>query len=361
MPPLPLLAALAAASPASAAPDAEPTFAVQPYGFVVPSFTYIADDPRALTAQDGAALAARIGVDSRLAVGKSAGAVAARIEVELTPEPQLKDAVVSYRPVSFLRFDGGQFKVPYGLGYLASDTRRLLPSTPQAYTDLTNRDMGLTLTASLPIRQRVIASVQGGVFNGEGPNRLQNVNQRYLYAVRGVITPFGARDRVFEGSDGALYLGLGGGWVYNYIGADASAEEINQYAGELQFAWNVVSLQGEYLAGTHAFANAAVQDYAQNGWYGTLGLFVPAPWTRDHLQLVARVGEAEPDDEVVGDFAGQVAPHAREYTGGVNLYWVAPPRAFHDLKLQLAYSAFEELEGEPYTNARFTTAVTVRF
>jgi hypothetical protein len=356
----PLLLPLLSLHPATAA-DNDPLFAVTPYGFVVPGFSYIQDDPEALTAQDGFTLAARLGLESRLQVGNTPGAIAARVEVELTPSPLLKDAVLSYRPAPFLRVDAGQFKVPYGLGYLASDTRRLLPSTPLIYTDMTGRDMGVMVTASLPIQKKTWAAAQFGAFNGEGANRIQNVNQRFMYAARGVFTPFGARDRVFEGSDGATYLGIGGGWLYNLIGADDSAEEINQYQAELQFSWNVLSLQGEYLFGEHAFANASVQDYHQMGWYGTIGCFIPAPWVREHIQLVGRYAQSEPDDEVVGDFSGQVAPNSEEITGGLNLYWVAPPRPFHDLKLQFAYSTFRELEGTKFLNDRFTTAATVRF
>ena len=341
--------------------DTDPLFTVTPYGFIIPGFSYIQDDPEALTAQDGFTLAARLGLESRLQVGKTPGVIAARIEVDLTPAPLLKDAVLSYRLASFIRIDAGQFKVPYGLGYLAADTRRLLPATPLIYNDMTARDMGLMVTASLPIQKKTWASAQLAVFNGEGANRIQNVNQKLLYAVRGTFTPFGARDRIFEGPDGATYLGIGGGWMYNLLGAEESAEEINQYQGELQFSWNVLSLQGEYLFGEHAFTNGSVQDYRQIGWYGTLGCVIPAPWVREHIQLVGRYAQAEPDDAVEGDFAGQVAPNSEEITGGLNLYWVGPPRPFHDMKLQLAYSTFRELEGSKFMNDRFTAAATVRF
>ena len=65
------------------AADATPLFAVTPYGFVVPGFSYIQDDPEALTAQDGFTLAARLGLESRLQVGDTPGAIAARIEPDI--------------------------------------------------------------------------------------------------------------------------------------------------------------------------------------------------------------------------------------------------------------------------------------
>ena len=172
---------------------------------------------------------------------------------------------------------------------------------------------------------------------------------------------FGARSTTFEGTDGTLYLGVGGGWTYNWLGDGDSSEEINQYAGELQFAWNVVSLQGELLLGQHGFANASVTDYTQVGWYGTAATYIPAPWLKDHVQVVARLGQSEPDDQMVGDPAGQVQPATREITGGANLYWMGAPRPFHDVKLQLAYSHFQELEGVDFLNDRLTAAATARF
>ncbi len=361
------LALLPLAHPADpAAPVPEKPFTVTPYGFVIPSFSWIQDDPAAITAQDGFQLAARLGAEAKLGVAP----IGARVEVELTPDPLLRDGLVWYQPTSFFRVDAGQFKVPYSAGYLASDTRRLLPATPQAYADMTGRDMGVMLTGSLPVADENRATVQLGVFNGEGANRLQNVNQRYLYAVRGVVTPFGARSKVYEGSDGKLYLGVGGGWTYNWIGQDDSSEEVNQYEGELQFAWSIVSLQAEILLGQHAFASASVADYAQSGWYGTVATFVPAPWMKQHVQLVARVGQAEPDDQVVGEVSGQVLPNTRELTGGLNLYWIRPTargpdgpvsNPFHDVKLQLAYSHFQELEGSQFLNDKLTLAGSVRF
>lgn len=335
----------------------EPPFAVTPYGFVMPSFSWIQDDPAAITAQDGFQFAARLGADASFRDAP----ISARVELELNPEPSLKDGVLSYKPAAFLRLDAGQFKVPYAVGYLASDTRRLLPFTPQIYTDMTSRDLGLMVTGSLPIKDKNYASVQVGAFNGEGANRLQNVNQKYLYAIRGLVTPFGARRQAFEGSDGTLYLGVGAGWTYNWIGDGDSSEEVNQYAGELQFAWSLLSVQGEFLLGQHAFANASVADYTQVGWYGTLAAYIPAPWLKDHVQLVGRLGQAEPDDQVVGEGSGQIQPLTREFTGGLNLYWMGAPRPLHDVKLQVAYAHFQELEGSPFLNDKLTAAASVRF
>ncbi len=333
---------------------------MRPYGFVIPSFTTIQDDPNAITAQDGFQLEARLGAEAKFDGGRP-GLLGANLEIDLTPTPLLKDTYVYLHPLPFLRFDLGQFKVPYSVGYLASDTRRLLPATPASLSGSTNRDMGFMVTGTVPVHGKTVATVQAGAFNGEGPDRLQNVNQRFLYAVRGVITPFGAREKVFEGSDGNLYLGVGGAYLYNWIGDGDSSEEINQYAGEAQFAWRLISVQGEFLYGQHAYASAAVSDFNSSGWYGTVSSFIPARWCRKHLQLVARVGENEPDDQVVGDPTGQVLPKALEVTGGVDVYWLVPPRPFEDVKLQLAYSHLDELEGDQFLNDTFTAAASLRF
>ena len=111
------------------------------------------------------------------------------------------------------------------------------PESPRAVGELTSRDLGAAATLSLPIAGRNVASVTSGVYNGEGANRVQNVNQDFLFVQRLLVTPFGARATAMEGTDGATYLGVGGGWLYNRIGEDVTLEEVNQYVAEVQAAW----------------------------------------------------------------------------------------------------------------------------
>ena len=65
---------------------------------------------------------------------------------------------------------------------------------------MVGRDVGFMVTASLPIKGASRASAQLAAFNGEGPNELGNADLHYLYAVRAMITPLGARSRPYEGA-----------------------------------------------------------------------------------------------------------------------------------------------------------------
>jgi hypothetical protein len=347
----------AAGSPAAGAPAAAaPPVTVAPIGWVRPSFTYIQDDPAAVTDQDGFGLSARIGATARFR-----DYVSARAEVELSPSPSLKDAVLTVKPARFLRLDVGQFKIPVSASYQASDTRRLLPTDPRVVSELASRDLGAALTLSLPIDGRNVASVQSGVFNGEGPNLLQNVNQRFEYVERLLVTPFGARDIAFEGTDRKLYLGVGGCYVYNYTGDGETVVESNSFGGELQGAWRFLSVQGEVLTGSDVHANASVEDKTWLGWYGQVGSFVPVGWAKDHVEVVVRVGEDDPSTATVGEATGPELPHSREIAGGVNLYASFADVPLHDVKLQLAYAHQDELEGTAIANDTFTVSAVARY
>jgi len=342
---------------ALAAPSAGTPPEVRLSGFVIPSASFLQDDAASLTDQDGFALLAEAGADgvyepARLGIRFSAG---------LLPEVLLKDAVVVWQPVPQLRVDAGQFKVPLGVAYLPSESRRQLPWLAAAPAEVGTRDIGLALTGSLVLGDRSWAQYTTGAFNGEGANRIQNVNQRFLLTQRLLLTPFGTRNRVMESSDGSLYLGLGGGWTWNVVGDGASAEEINQFAGELQFAWKPLSLQAEVLAGDHFYANADLQDYAFLGGYGQLGCFVPVGWAARHVELVARVGWNDPDTGSEGAAEGPVLPATLEVSGGLSIYAFADPGRFHDLKFQLAYGHFDETEGAEAANDRLLAQAVARF
>lgn len=328
---------------------------VTPFGWVRPGYTWIQDDDVVVTDQDGFVLQSRFGLEASFP-----RKVSARVDVDLTPEPTLKDATASWTPNACFKLDAGQFKVPISIGHLAPDSRRVFPILPLLVQQVSGRDLGVAATGSLPLAGRTRAAFTSAVMNGEGSNKVQNVNQRYLYAQRLLITPFGTRP-ITEGAGGELYLGFGGSWVYNLQGEGTTAEEINWVGGDLQLAWKGVSAQGEFLRGDHRFANATVQDYAVSGFYGQLGSFVPAPWAREHLEVLVRVGQHDANTEVSSDATLQFAPATTELSGGVNLYARALPAAIQDLKLQVAYTRYDETEGAEIANDQIQAQATIRF
>lgn len=328
---------------------------VTPFGWVRPGFTWVQDDDVVVTDQDGFVLQSRLGLEASFPKE-----ISAKVEVDLTPEPSLKDATATWKPNAYLKLDAGQFKVPISVGHLASDSRRVFPNAPLLVEEVSGRDLGVAATGSLPVADETRVSFTTAVMNGEGSNKVQNVNQRYLYAQRLLVTPFGTRP-ITEGASEDLYLGIGGSWVYNLQGEDTTAEEINWVAGDLQLSWKGVTAQGEFLWGDHRFANATVQDYALTGFYGQLGAFVPAPWAKEHLEVVARVGRHDPNTEVSSDATLQFAPATMEVSGGLNLYARQLPAAIQDVKLQVGYTHYTETEGADIGNDQLQTQATVRF
>ena len=341
---------------------------LKPIGYVRPSGSWIQDDPSSTADQDGFSVNARIGLYAKYG---SCG-VDANVEAELTPEFALKDGWVRGKPVCWLGLQVGQFKVPFSISQLASDTRRQLPLNPRIVTAAgITRDIGVALEWKLPIQKKIRFTGTAGMFNGEGSNRIQNGNQDFLYALRGVITPFGARDAVFEGSDQSLYLGVGGGWVYNLSGADESAEERNAFGADLQFAYRWFSVQAEYIDVDVFHASTDVADFHIRGGYGQLGMFIPGTWTEDHLEVVGRyeVGDpntafADPGLSGSGATAIPTFQAASVATVGLNIYFMhsdSKTTLFHDVKLQMAYSHPNETEGAAVLDDNFVATGTVRF
>lgn len=333
---------------------ADPQFSVTPNGWVRPSFAWRQDDPALLTDSDGFAVAARLGLEAQ----SESYRVRGRVEVELQPEPALTDAFVNFSPSPMLSVNLGQLKVPYSVSYLVADTRRQLPQ-PALAVDQGNfgRDIGALIEARLPIAQKVRATLSGGAFNGEGRNRIENVNDAMLVAARLNLTPFGTRERPFEGTGRELYLGVGGGYVYNLTGEDSSATEINAFAAELQLSVGVFSFQGEFLNKQFVHADATVDDFEVRGAYGQVGCFIPAAWLRDHVEFVARGGWSEPNTafDTLG-FQEEVAIDA-----GLNLLVPEAPKWLHDTKLQIAYRHVIQLEGDEIGDDRLDVVGTVRF
>lgn len=329
--------------------------AIEPTGWVRPGFNWLQDSDAIPTDQDGFVLAARIGAEARYAT-----LVTARLELDLAPEPSLKDAVATVRPAPWLQVGAGQFKVPVSIHQLTSDTRRLLPGDPLVSADLPTRDIGAAATLMLP-GARPLVAITTSAFNGEGANRLQNVNQSFLLAQRLVVTPFGVRAPVAEGTDGQLYLGIGGGWVYDKTGDASTLTETNDYAGDVQFAWRMLSAQGELAAGQRVYANPDLDNTGFWGGYGQVASFLPTHWGLRHLEVVARGGISEPDTVHEGAAGGQIRPRTVEITGGLNLYARLDGVPLHDLKLQAAYTHYAELEGDDVPDDGVSIVGTARF
>ncbi|MFT3766079.1 MAG: hypothetical protein QM820_11265 [Minicystis sp.] len=280
------------------------------YGWVMPRFTWQASDDRpAVNLHPNAAFTvnrARLGTVARL--GKWARA---QLEVELGREiAQPIDAFVVLSPlhgdVATLNLQLGQFRVPFSRQNLIQGVGLQFPDP--AYhvrpSFIVDRDIGGMLWGEL-FDGRAKWSL--GVFNGNDPGRGQTLNsdRNFLFAARLEGSPLGRPPR-FEGDLRPLAdqkkpivtFGVSAmknrledkHFNRNYIGADLGAW------------WRGASIYGEVyyhvddpVAATGPDATSRVK---QLGWNVQAGYFLPLPWVREHLELVARVEYLDPNIDV---------------------------------------------------------------
>lgn len=213
-------------------------------------------------------------------------------------------------------FTLGQSKTPFSAGFLQNEYDMETPELPMVIDALApNRDIGAK--AEYRGFRRVV--LQGGAFNGEGMNRTSNNNRSLLLLARGVMT---------------LQNGL-------QFGAAGGMEDTEKYLGaEAAYNHGVIELRGEYIqrkAGAGAGITAA-------GWY----VFGGWMQRRGRMQLVGRVEQFDPNDNVTGDRLMAITGGAQWLLRGENV------------KVQTTYTIVNEETGS-IPNNRAVAQFQLRF
>jgi hypothetical protein len=296
---------------------------------------------------------ARLGVE-----GSMFGFTTYKFELESIPQVSILEAQLNARIVDGLTWRLGRYRVPYSGQELVSESRlamdraEIIRSTP-------GRQLGTSMRFELhpfvPALPDGFMNVEFGVFNGESDKARQpvnNIDDTFLYGGRAEISPFGAPASRMEGDLRPLderrhpVLHAGGGWTSN-VDQTANFEEMI-YGFDLTFRWHGLFLYGEYMRANRNYRTlqAGVDRYAL-GWNAQFGYMIPAPYLRNHLELVGRVEFYDPEtaafpDDVEGLLArgpgGGPASSLRlqgqrNYTAGLNWYFSG-----HDFKLQVNYT-----------------------
>lgn len=174
--------------------------------------------------------------------------------LEAAGSPVVKQATVSFLPFDFLEIQAGQLKVPNSYQFLICNSWLLFSNrSPATLSFMGDYDLGALLT----FRQwkgRVFQQI--GVFNGEGPGKLDE--NRYLrYLVRFGVTPFGklpsTEDDILRTRKPKLHLAISGS--YNKVqtgdldndGERDESKGVFQVGAELAFMWRGLSLQAEFF------------------------------------------------------------------------------------------------------------------
>lgn len=336
-------------------------------GFMQPRYTSEPEDEaEAFPGQEGFSVRrARLELKGIYSTSTEAS-VENKVSIELMPEPRLVDAYIDVGPNDAFRLRWGQFKTPTSRSMLVSDRRTLFPERGEILNMTPRRDIGAMVHGELGDHH---LEWQAGVFNGEGTNRIANVNRKYLYAWRAVYSPIGGPGTVEElmATDADATVSVGYSGFFNVDGPEGTEEATISHTVEGFAHWRYLTLQGEWLWGFADWEPVSVADYYYTGWYVQGGVFLAGvPWAQEHIALLGKfeqVEEYDPIDAVVPLVSAQDDAQARRQTWvGVGYYVGGPQfRSIHTLRLQVAYGLKTELEDLPYDNNELQIAGHMSF
>jgi hypothetical protein len=275
--------------------------------------------------------------------------LSAFMEVEVQPQFVLEDmygTVLRDLPGhGHIAVDFGQVRVPISRQNLLSDAYDSFVDRAQISTIGPDRDLGMRFEVVPP--HATWLKIRGGVFNGEGKNQVQNLNEQYLYAGRIEITPFGRNAPLADSAFSGDTLTIAGSIGHNNLTPGDFREKQLMFGYDVFFAYKGVSGSFEYYQVNHTFEATDVSklpgpDYHANGFVAQLCYLFPfglPPYEKGRFELGFRVEEIDRNDEVKITMPGDPNQSVREYTAVLSYYLRQ-----HNLKAQLAASHYTEIE-----------------
>ena len=346
-------------------------------GFVQPRFISVPEDEDANTVGTfgWAVQRVRLEIEGDLLAPEDQEmgfSVGQKFSIELIPEARLQDAYVNLAIGTPLQVRLGQMKAPIHRATLVSDANNLFPDRNQITDWFQDRDMGAMVHGYVGERH---VEWQASVLNGEGTNRLGNVNRKFLYVGRIVFSPLGTPGssweilRDYEHEDGSDRPVVSAGYAVHYNVDGPPGQEL-AYIGhnvETFFHWKFLTAQGEYFYKFADWEQPAIPDFNQIGWYGQVGSFIEGvPWARDHLAVMGRVEQGDSliaiDQEVLPSGPTDETQGSRRYSMGLGLYAGEPMfERVQDLRLVVSYTIREELEEFPFDNNELNISGNLNF
>jgi phosphate-selective porin OprO/OprP len=226
------------------------------------------------------------------------------VYTEFAGTTKLLDAYTTYRIADYLKFTAGQFKVPFSLESLISDSQldfidrsqvvnALSGRTTDVIGNQLGRDIGIQIGGSFAkVDNQYLFDYTLGLFNGAGYDVTTDNNGRKDVAGRLSVHPI--TNLVISGD---FYNGVG-----NY-GTPAKNQKRNRSGVDARYVIGALSVQAEYDKGTDGIIK-------RDGWYAQAGYFV----IPKKLQLAAKYDTYDPD-EVTANVRTTI------YTGGVNYFF----------------------------------------
>ncbi len=246
------------------------------------------------------------------------------------------DATIGYKFNPYLKFTGGQFKIPFSQENLISSPKLETINRSQVVEALVargkdvignqnGRDIGIQVGgSSLQSGDRYLLDYALGVFNGAGINT-SDTNEQKDFVGRLVFHPLKGLD-----IGGSYYDGKG------IWGTSSTGQNRDRIGGEFAYQYESLSLKSEYITGEDGATE-------KDGWYLQAGyFFIPKK-----LQGVLKYDTYDPDTSVGSDVTDVS-------TFGVN--WYFNKWAF----LQVNYELKDE-EGKEKDNNTLVGQLTSQF
>jgi phosphate-selective porin len=214
---------------------------------------------------------------------------------------RLTDAYFEFAKTQYATVRIGQYKVPFGLQQLTSDTRQELVERSIADAKFAPaRDIGV-MVSGLFLGNKL--GYQAAAFNGGGQNNPQD-DRSFMYAARLVYDPLGEY-KLIEGAvdnpeKNVLHFGLAartGEAMKGTATAGVFQNVDNESALGVEFAWKFRRFfaMAEYYKQTDEQANPTVgPDVDANGFHVQFGVFVQPK----RQEIALRYAEIEPDESV---------------------------------------------------------------
>jgi hypothetical protein len=194
-----------------------------------------------------------------------------------------------------------------------------------------------------------------GVFNGEGRNQVENINNEFLYAARIEYTPIGwsvpLQESAFFGDYATVAISTG----HNNVTQGGFRDHPLYLGADFDFAVHGLSGSFEYLEVRHTWTGdptARPADYRGNGFNAQLNYLLPfqlPPRREARFEIGFRVEEIDPNDAVPIVKLGDPTQSERIYTAVMSYYLRR-----HILKAQLIASHFTDLETKTATGMNAT-------
>jgi hypothetical protein len=231
---------------------------------------------------------------------------------------------------------------------MLSDSRLSFVDKPEIASLAPDRQIGVRAAVELPAAPMV--QLWGGVFDGEGTNQPQNLDQHFMYVGRVEIHPLGRGSKLAE-SAFVDQITLGAHVMQNTRDLDPThTEDDFAWGGDVSAAYHGVYGTFEYLQLDHRFPQGGQQAFHSNGFVAEATYLLPLPdcWANT-VEVGARVEEIDRNDQVPVDNPGDSNQSLRYYTGGLSYYLDQ-----HDMKAQLTYSHIVEVEDRSRGGADIT-------